>query len=102
MSDDAIVSALTVAVVVAFAVLVTVHTSAVFGLFRRRHFEAALAAMVVPPLAPWLSWRHGMRGRAIGWCVAAPLYALVLVLGATSVIPLRAEGREVNHADEHP
>lgn len=97
MSDDAIVTSLTVAIVVAFAALVTVHVSVVFGLLRRRRVKAALAALFVPPLAPWLSWQHGMRARAIGWCVAAPLYAAVLVLGATSVIPL-----EERHVVEHP
>lgn len=88
MNDDVLVTLLTVAVVVTFAVMVTVHVATVFGLLRRRRVGAALAALVLPPLAPWLAGRWGMRGRAIAWLVTAPLYVVALVLAGTEVVPL--------------
>ncbi len=90
MNHEVLVTLLTVAVVLTFAVMVTIHLATVFGLLRKRRVGAALAALVVPPLAPWLANRWGMRGRAIGWLVAAPLYVVALVLAGTRVVPFGA------------
>ncbi|MFO0614136.1 MAG: hypothetical protein U0414_16200 [Polyangiaceae bacterium] len=86
MTTDVIVTLLTVGVVLAFAAFVTVHAATVFGLFRLRRVRAAVAALVLPPLAPWLAVRYGMRGRAIGWLVAAPVYTVALLLAGTRAI----------------
>lgn len=88
MNEEVLVTLLTVAVVVTFAMMVTFHVATVYGLLRKRRVRAALAALVVPPLAPWLARRWGMRGRAIGWLMTAPLYVVALVLAGTRVVPL--------------
>jgi hypothetical protein len=73
-------AALTIGLVLTFATLVSVHVATLFGLARRRELTAALGALVVPPLAPYLAFTRGMRARAIGWVASAALYAVALVL----------------------
>ncbi|MGH7296622.1 MAG: hypothetical protein ACRELB_16910 [Polyangiaceae bacterium] len=70
-----------VLLVVAFAVLVTVHVALVFGLAKRRPRWRAGAALLVPPLAPVWGW-SGLRARAVLWLVAAVSYAVLRVLAS--------------------
>jgi len=71
---------LTVALVLTFAVLVTVHVATLFGLARKRHLAAALGALVLPPLAPYWAFTRGMRARAIAWVASAALYGVAFAL----------------------
>jgi hypothetical protein len=61
---------------VALAVLVGAHLSLVAGLTKSRSWKAALAALVVAPLAPWWGWRGGMWRRATAWMAALAVYTL--------------------------
>jgi hypothetical protein len=70
--DEAVV----IALVVAFATLVTAHLSLVAGLARRPPWWRALAALVVPPLAPYWGLRDGLRMRSAIWIAAAAAYAV--------------------------
>ncbi|MGA3121266.1 MAG: hypothetical protein ABSF69_10915 [Polyangiaceae bacterium] len=67
-----------VALVVAFAALVTVHVTLIIGLTRRRPRWRAIVALFVVPLAPWWGWQQRMRLRAAIWIVAAVAYAVAL------------------------
>jgi hypothetical protein len=71
---------LTVALVAAFALLVTLHVATCYRLLRRHHVAEGLGALVVPPLAPYLAFTRGMRGLAIAWIACAALYAAALWL----------------------
>lgn len=63
--------------VVAFAVLVTTHLTLVIGLaIHERPRARALAALVIPPLAPYFGARARMIARTAVWCVSAVAYAL--------------------------
>lgn len=66
---------------VAFAVLVTTHVAIVWGLAGRSPRWRALAAIFLPPLAPWWAFREGLRARGTIWVVAATLYAAARWLG---------------------
>jgi hypothetical protein len=74
-------AAITIGLVIAFALLVSVHAANVFGVFKRRGALLGLGAFLVPPLAPFLAARAGMTTRAGVWVVAAAAY-LALVLAA--------------------
>ncbi len=65
-------------VVIAFAAWVTLHVALVSGLTRRTPRWRALAALVVPPLAPVFAFRSGMPRRAVSWCVALAIYLVGL------------------------
>jgi hypothetical protein len=80
MTGEAHDAALTIGVICAFALLVTVHVVTVFGLARRRHFAAALGSLVIPPLAPYFALTQGMPARAIAWIASAALYAVAFLL----------------------
>lgn len=69
-----------VALVVAFAVLVTAHVTLAIGLARRPPRWRAPVALVIAPLAPWWGWRERMRIRGAIWIVAAVTYAAALFL----------------------
>ena len=71
---------LAVGLVIAFATLLTLHTATVFGLVQRRHVAKAFGALVVPPLAPYWAFTHGMRARGIAWIASAALYGVALAL----------------------
>lgn len=77
MSRDLVVVA---SLVVAFAALCTAHVATCAGLASRRQLGKAALAFLVPPLAPPLAWRAGMRGRATAWLASASLYAVAVVL----------------------
>ncbi len=69
------------ATVIAFATLVTVHVTLVFGLARHARGRRALVALLVPPLAVWWGWRERMTARGALWLLAAATY--VVALGAS-------------------
>lgn len=76
MSDPTVLAAL----VVGFAALVTTHVTIVFGLATHAPRWRALAALLVPPLAPWWAARERMHVRAGVWVLAALVYGAALVL----------------------
>lgn len=78
MRDEVVV----VCVVLAFAILVTDHLAIVWGLASRRPMWRALVALVVPPFAPYWSYRERMRVRAGIWVGAVAVYAVALALAA--------------------
>jgi hypothetical protein len=69
----------TVALLLAFATLVTAHVTLVVGLVAREPRWRALAAAVVPPLAPFWGVREGMPVRATLWVAGAVAYALAWI-----------------------
>jgi hypothetical protein len=62
----------------ALAVHVGAHVALLVGLARRRPWWRALAALVVPPLAPIWGWNE-MPRRAHAWAIAFAAYAVVVV-----------------------
>ncbi len=68
---------LTVTLVVAFATLVTAHVAILAGLLAREPRWRALAAVLVPPLAPAWAARAGMAGRAGVWVTSAIAYVVL-------------------------
>jgi hypothetical protein len=71
---------LVLALVVAFAALVTVHLSLVVALAGRTPWWRALVALVVVPLAPVWGYRERLWGRTALWVVSAVAYAAARVL----------------------
>jgi hypothetical protein len=65
---------------VAIAVVLVAHLGAhlalVVGLARCGPVWRAMAAFVIPPLAPWWGWAAGMRRRTIVWGAALALYGI--------------------------
>lgn len=78
MSRDEVVAG---ALLLAFAVLVTVHVAIVAGLLGRRPRWRAPAALVVAPLAPYWAWTT-MRKRAVLWVGSAVAYAVLRVIAS--------------------
>jgi hypothetical protein len=76
VSRDEIVAG---ALVLAFAVLATVHVAIVAGLAGRAPRWRALPALVVAPLAPYWAWPT-MRRRAVLWLASAAAYVVLHVL----------------------
>ena len=76
MSRDDLVA---IALVVAFAVVVTAHVTLVVGLLLQRPRWRALVALVVPPLAPYRGWR-ALRKRSVVWVAGAVAYTVLLVV----------------------
>jgi len=64
----------------ALAVFVAAHVVLVAGLARQRAWGRAVAALLVPPLAPWWGYGAGLRVATIAWCAALALYALGVVV----------------------
>ena len=75
MKDIVLVGAL----VLAFAILFTLHVTIAFGLLRRRPRWHAPVAFIVAPLAPYWAWRERMRVRAAMWTLALVAYVVVRV-----------------------
>ncbi len=71
-----------VALVLAFALLVTAHATIVAGLASRPPRWRGLAALVAAPLAPYWGYRQGMRLRAALWMTSAAAYAVLRTLAA--------------------
>jgi hypothetical protein len=68
--------------VFAFAALVTVHVAIVLGLLWRDPRWRALAALFVPPLAPYWALRDGMLVRGVIWIGSVVLYTSLLGISA--------------------
>jgi hypothetical protein len=75
MTRDEVVS---IALVLAFAALVTAHVGIVAGLARRPPRWRALVALVAAPLAPWWARQERMHARAVAWVVATAAYGVLL------------------------
>jgi len=73
MSRDEIVS---LGLVGAFALLVTVHVTLVAGLAARPPRWRAFVALIAAPLAPWWGLRTGMKRRAAAWLASAVVYVV--------------------------
>jgi hypothetical protein len=67
-------------VVVAFAVLVTVHIWIVIGLFSRAPKWRGAVALIVAPLAPYWALRERMVGRGVTWLLSAVAYIVAFEL----------------------
>ena len=80
MNAEAHDAALSIGLVCTFAALVTAHVITLFGLVRRRQLAAALASLVLPPLAPYCAFTRGMPVRAVAWIAFAALYAVAFLL----------------------
>jgi hypothetical protein len=68
------------ALVLAFALLLTVHIATVFGLATRTPRWRAAVALVVPPLAPYWALSLGMRVRGVLWIGALVLYGAAAIV----------------------
>ena len=68
--------------VLAFAVLVTVHVAIVLGLVVRDPRWRALAAFFVPPLDPYRAVQSAMKVRAAIWIGSVVLYTSLLGISA--------------------
>ena len=71
-----------IALVVAFAALVTVHLSLVAALARTRAWWRALVALVVVPLAPFWGYRERFLVRTALWGATAVAYLVARVLAS--------------------
>lgn len=66
--------------VIASAAHVTVHVALLFGLFRRGPALRALAALLLPPLAPFWGYEVGLKKRSAAWLVSLVVYVVALTL----------------------
>ena len=79
---DAII---TVALVLAFATLITVHVALAARLFlRQRPRWRGLVGFVVPPLAVIWAFKAGWKGTAILWLGAVAVYVVALLAAFAS------------------
>jgi hypothetical protein len=74
-----------IVVAVALVGFVATDVALVVGLARKGPWWRALAALAVPPLAPWWGWSAGMRRRAIAWGAALGLYAIGVAVAVSGV-----------------
>jgi hypothetical protein len=70
--------AIVVAVVLSFAVLVTVHVVGSVALGRRHSYWNGAIALLFPPFFPYYAVRSHATGWAVAWCTAAVAYAAAL------------------------
>ncbi len=71
-----------VALVTAFALLVTLHVALVFRLVLRHPRWRGLVALVLPPLAPYWGMEAGMKRMAALWIVALSVYVVARIAAA--------------------
>jgi hypothetical protein len=76
MTDAVVVGAL----VLSFALLVTMHVAICAGLLARPPRWRAPLALVVPPLAPYWAAQERMRVRAGVWVACVVVYAVARVM----------------------
>jgi hypothetical protein len=60
-------------------VMLVAHVALLVGLARRKPWWRAVAALVVPPLAPMWGWTE-MPRRAQAWAAAGAAYAVVVAI----------------------
>jgi hypothetical protein len=70
----------TIGLVAAFALLVTLHVAIFYGLLRRHRVAQGFGGFVLPPLAPVFAFTSGMRALPIAWIASAALYGVGLFL----------------------
>ena len=70
---------LVIAVVLAFAFLVTAHVAIAIGLAGRAPRWRALVALLFAPLAPYWAWKERMRVRAGLWAAGLVVYVAARV-----------------------
>ena len=68
-----------IVIVASFALLVTAHVAVAAGLLGRKPRLRAVAAFLVPPLAPYFGIREGMWGRSVLWLVALTAYVVARI-----------------------
>lgn len=68
-----------VVAIVSCALLLIAHASIVAALATRSPKWRALAALVVPPLAPYWALHEKLRGRAVTWIASALVYAIARI-----------------------
>ncbi|MGO9836265.1 MAG: hypothetical protein ACLP1X_18850 [Polyangiaceae bacterium] len=73
---------LTLALVLAFALLVTAHVALVAGLAGYVPRWRALVALIAAPLAPYWGFKVRMHGRAVLWVASAAAYGVLRLLAA--------------------
>ena len=71
---------LVLALLLAFALLLTAHVDLVWGLAWRRPWWRALVALPVAPLAPYWGARAGMHVRAAVWTASAIAYMVLRLM----------------------
>ena len=70
------------ALIVAFAVLVTVHLALAARLLFHHPRWRGLVALVLPPLAPYWGMEAGMKKSAAIWIVALTVYVIARIAAA--------------------
>jgi ABC-type uncharacterized transport system permease subunit len=68
--------------IVAFALLVTMHAALVLRLLLREPRWRGLVALVLPPLAPYWGLEAGMKRMATLWIVALSIYIVARIAAA--------------------
>lgn len=71
-----------VALVAAFALLVTVHVALVARLALLPPRWRALVALLLPPLAPYWGLEAGMKKSAVTWVAALSIYVVARIAAA--------------------
>ena len=71
-------TAIVLAVVLSFSVLVTIHVVGSVALTRLRPHWNGAVALVVPPFFPYYAVRRHKSGWAIAWVAAALVYVIAL------------------------
>ena len=61
------------------ALVLIAHVSIIAALATRHPRWRAVAAFVVPPLAPYWAMREKLRGRAITWIASAIVYVIARI-----------------------
>lgn len=75
-------TAIVLAVVLSFSVLVTIHVVGSVALTRLQPHWNGAVAFVVPPFFPYYALRRHQAGWAIAWITAAVAYAIALGIAA--------------------
>ncbi len=64
----------------AFALLVTAHVALFAALLHGPRPWRGVLALLVPPTAPYLGWREGLRAWPVTWLIALATYGAALLL----------------------
>lgn len=75
-------SAIVIAVVLSFSLLVTIHVVGSVALTRLRPHWNGAVALLVPPFFPYYAVRRRQAGWAVAWITAAAAYAVALGIAA--------------------
>lgn len=75
-------TAIVIAVVLSFSLLVTIHVVGSVALTRLRPHWNGAVALLVPPFFPYYAVRRNKAGWAVAWITAAAAYAVALGIAA--------------------